>query len=537
MIISSGCGTSANGETGSKTDSFPDPVAELARRDFSIPYLYPIQRLVIANVLEGASQLVVLPTGAGKSLCFQLPARLLAGLTVVVVPLLALMEDQLQGLRARGLPAGALRGGQTAAQREELLRRAGPQVPAVERVRLLYVTPEGLASPGILGRLRAAGVEHLVIDEAHCVSEWGRSFRPAYLALAQVLPALAPRTVSAFTATATPEVTREVERVLFDGRPHHTVLGHPDRPNIHYRVLPVISRLHALDRLVREAAPPVLVFGRSRDGVRALARALARRAGREVRFYHAGLTAAERAAVEAWFLASRDGVLVATSAYGLGVDKPDIRTVVHAEVPYSIEAYLQESGRAGRDGQPARAVLLCGPQDEAFLAALTGGLERDRYRRILLYARGADRAGSRCRRRFLLAALGAEEPGGDGTACAGCDVCDGTAVERPEGEAEVLRFVRRHRRLYNLRELGQILAGRPCYEGVRKGLDRSPGFGLLVDWDPEDIAEGLRTMLESGRLTVLPRGFWKDRVTAGGDVPWKPSSSEFSRSTGAAAGA
>ena len=552
----------------------PDPVVELARRDFSLPYLYPIQRLVIANVLEGVCQLVVLPTGGGKSLCFQLPARLLEGLTVVVVPLLALMADQLQGLRARGLPAGALRGGQSGEEREALLRRAGPGVPPGERLRLLYVTPEGLASPDILGRLRAAGVGHLVVDEAHCLAEWGHSFRPAYLELARVLPALSPRTVSAFTATATPEVLAEVERVLFAGRPHHRVLGNPDRPNLHYEVRPVLSRLRAVERLLREAALPALVFGRSREGVRALAAALARRRpGGQILFYHAGLSAAERQAVEAWFLRSRDGMLVATSAYGLGVDKPDVRTVIHAAgavlhrgLPPGVGAGRPR--RAARPGRPAahpRGRDL--PRRPGGAGA--GTLPADPGVRAgeTPYSRssGASPAtpgtastgaglGAGCRRRFLLAALGVgqEEPpaagGGPlaapgdgppaaGAACSGCDVCDGTAAGRPEGEAEMLRLVRRRRRQYTRREVEQILAGRPCYEGVRKGLDRLPEFGLLAGWEPEDIAEGLDSMVESGRLTVLARGFWKDRVTAGGNFPWKPSSSESSRSTGAPAGA
>jgi ATP-dependent DNA helicase RecQ len=513
--------SSASATSDSAGEEPVDPVVLAARRDFAIPYLYPIQRLAIANILEGVCQLVVLPTGGGKSLCFQLPALLLAGLTVVVTPLLSLMADQLARLRGLGLPAAALRGGQAPAEREALLRSGTP-------LRILYTTPETLGNPAVRRRLAAIGIEHLVVDEAHCVSEWGRTFRPAYLGLGGVLAELAPRTVTAFTATASPPVIEDVGRVLFAGRAYRTVMGNPDRPNLRYAVIPVVSRLRALGRLVGEGPAPVLVFARTRPGVQAVARALARRFPRmEVRFYHAGLTAAERAAVESWFLPSPGGVLVATSAYGMGIDKPDIRTVLHAEVPYSVESYLQESGRAGRDGRPARAALLAGPADERFLATLPGELERGRYRRVLDYALGPPG----CRRRFLLGYLGLEE-----AHCAGCDACDGTAARRPEGEEQVLRFVRRHRRRYSLRELGQVLAGRPCYEGARKGLDRVAGFGLLGDWEPEDIDEALTTMVESGRLAVPARGFWKNRVTTGGRDSWTRSLKESLQSMEAARG-
>ena len=346
----------------------PDPVAQLAERDFGLKYLYPIQRLVIANVLEGADQIVVLPTGAGKSLCFQLPSRVLDGITLVVVPLLSLLEDQLSRCRQAALPADALRGGQSAGERRRIGERA-----ARGELCLLYTTPEALGTPGVRELLRGLKVAHAVVDEAHCVAEWGPEFRPDYLELGRRFRRLEVGRLSAFTATASPETLRAVRSHLFAGREPVLVQADPDRPNLRYRFLEVLSKQRALCGLLGGVSPaaarPALVFCRSRPAAESAARLLRRRLGSaEVFFYHAGLEPGERRQVEAWFLRSGDGVLTATSAYGLGVDKPDIRTVVHRDVPYSVEAYLQESGRGGRDGRPAECLLLYGAEDLAFAA-------------------------------------------------------------------------------------------------------------------------------------------------------------------------
>ncbi len=478
-----------------------DPLEELAERDFGLKYLYPIQRLVIANVLEGADQIVVLPTGAGKSLCFQLPSRLLAGVTLVVVPLLSLLEDQLARCRQAGLAAEALRGGQT----EEERGRIG-KLAAGGGLRLLYATPEALATAGVRRLLRGLRVAHAVVDEAHCLAEWGPEFRPAYLELGRVFRSLEVGVLSAFTATASPETLRAVRAHLFGGREPVLVQADPDRPNLRYRFREALSKQRALTGLLRQAARPALVFCRSRPAAESAARLLRRRlATEEAFFYHAGLEPGERRRVEAWFLRSAEGVLTATSAYGLGVDKPDIRTIVHLEVPYSVEAYLQESGRAGRDGQPAECLLLYGAEDLAFARGPGLGSELERRRYLRLLERVLD-AGT-CRRQALLGALGLPAP-----ACAGCDVCAGQSGRPAEGRPELEAFFRRHGRRFTPRQAALVLAGRQCYEVVRQELDCYRGFGALSGWEPEEVAEALGALQASGELRMARRGWWKGRL-------------------------
>ena len=506
-----------------KSRAQADPITEAARRHFGVPYLYPIQRFVISNILEEKNQIVVLPTGAGKSLCFQLPARIGGGLTVVVVPLLSLLADQLGRCRQAGLRADALRGGQSREKR----RRLCGQLCAGE-VDLLLTTPETLER---ISRERIGGdrwledsiIAHLVVDEAHCVSEWGESFRPAYLRFAALLPSLKIRCLTAFTATASPGILERIQELLFPDHRVAILTADPDRPNIHYTVIPTLSKTRTLLGLVEASPRPLLVFSRTRSGAERAARAVGRRMpDLEVRFYHAGLNREERERIESWYKTSTDGILTATSAYGMGVDKPDIRAVIHLDVPYSPEAYLQETGRAGRDGGLVQATLLYSQEDLGFAdllghvpdnkaadsseIAAADPLAVERYAQMLGYALDADH----CRREQLLGFLGQEA-----MSCAGCDVCDGRAVKQAEGQQQILEVISRNRRRFTLRQAVQVLRGAKSYEVVRRGLVAYKGFGLLADWQEEEIEEALEGLHRSGAIKVLKRGPWKDRLTAG----------------------
>jgi ATP-dependent DNA helicase RecQ len=479
---------------------YMDPISEIASRDFGVDYLYPIQRFVVSNILEGRHQIVVLPTGSGKSLCFQLPSRVLAGPTLVIMPLLSLIADQERKLSETDIPVHVLKGGLSPHEKDEMLRGIRERGPCI-----VLATPEACLVPATLTALAGCRISHLVIDEAHCVSEWGETFRPSYLDLGCLADRIGAPLITAFTATASERVIEKVKAVLFAGRDVHVVAASPDRPNISYRVDRAVSRLHAVTRLLGELSGPTIVFCRTRKGTELLARTLSRRMGeRPIRFYHAGLSKEERAGVEKWFLPSRDGILCATSAYGMGVDKPDIRAVIHADVPPSIEAYLQETGRAGRDGAHADAALVFSREDTLFRSSLSSPMERNRHEAMLGYA------GSRgeCRRARLLGLIGQEAP-----ACSGCDVCAGVSRAQPEGRQEILSFVGRHKRRFTAAQAAEVLKGSQSPRVVRGFLDRVHGFGLLSSWDEADIEEAIEAMVSSGDLKRIGWGPWEGKLS------------------------
>jgi ATP-dependent DNA helicase RecQ len=481
-----------------------DQIECCAREKFGVGYLYPIQRFVVSNVLEGNPQIVVLPTGAGKSLCFQLPSLLLPGPTLVLMPLLSLLADQERKLRALDVAVGILKGGLAREEKSRLWAalRTG-------RMRLLLATPESCLVESNLAELQSCGFRHMVVDEAHCISEWGDSFRPAYLRLGSIGRALKVPTVSAFTATASPEVVERIRGLLFPDGEVRIVGENPDRPGIRYAVRPVLSLAQALRNLVHSAEPPVIVFCRTRSDTEVACRQ-ARRShmDRPSFFYHAGLSREERADVETWFLGSRDGVLFATCAYGMGVDKADIRTVVHARLPPSVEAYLQESGRAGRDGGTSHAILLYDRQaEEAHRRRLLDAHARERFDRMLSYA--AEQA--ECRRTALLARIG-QAP----VACSGCDVCSGSVGSPADGEPQITSFVARHRRRFSPSAAAEILSAVQGPRSFREMHDCIRGWQGLEGWKAQEVEIAIRALVSQQKIKLLSRGPWKGRLTLGG---------------------
>jgi ATP-dependent DNA helicase RecQ len=322
------------------------------------------QREAVDAAVAGQDVLVVMPTGSGKSLCYQLPALLRDDLTIVVSPLVALMQDQVDGLRARGLgdKVALVNAQQDGATNADSLARA-----VAGDVRLLYVAPERFSSPGFVQRIGDARIGLFVVDEAHCVSQWGHDFRPDYFRLADAARHLGAAAIVASTATATPQVATDIVRRLSLREPVRVATGF-DRPNIAFAVArpaPHEKRPLVAELLRGEDALPAIVYAGTRAGSEELRDHLRAELGVPVEMYHAGLERAERADVQRRFLADDVSVIVATNAFGMGVDKPNVRTVVHASVPASLEAYYQEAGRAGRDGAPARALLLAENRDKA----------------------------------------------------------------------------------------------------------------------------------------------------------------------------
>jgi ATP-dependent DNA helicase RecQ len=324
------------------------------REAFGYPGFRPGQERAIASILSGRDTLVVLPTGGGKSLCYQVPALITPGLTVVVSPLISLMKDQVDALSARGLPAAFINSTLTGSQVSDRLARAGRG-----EIKLLYVAPERFDAGSTAERLRAMGVSLLAVDEAHCISEWGHDFRPSYLRMRAVRDRLGAPPTMALTATATPEVRKDIAAQLALRNPTIIVTGF-DRTNLHYHVLPTRNDQEKDDALVqtlRDHDGLAVVYASTRRNVERIAGVL-ERARVSATAYHAGLDDAHRHEVQDSFMNEDVRAIVATNAFGMGIDKPNVRLVVHHAMPGTLEAYYQEAGRAGRDGLHSECVLL-----------------------------------------------------------------------------------------------------------------------------------------------------------------------------------
>jgi ATP-dependent DNA helicase RecQ len=395
----------------------------VVRSVWGYPGLRAPQRRCVVSVLRGRDCLAVLPTGGGKSLCYQVPALLLPHLTLVVSPLISLMQDQVAALRSRGVPAAYLGSTQTPAVQaavRDLVRRGW--------LRLLYVAPERLAGlPAVLG---TQPVSLLAVDEAHCISEWGHDFRPHYRRLGALRDGLGTPPTIALTATATPQTQDDIRAVLRLSQPVRVVTSF-DRPNLHFAVRHVSTepaRFAELSRLLRGVGEgSMIVYVPTRNRADGIATVL-RWHGFPAAPYHAGLPGPARRALLRRFLAGQVRIIVATTAFGMGIDKPDVRLVVHLGVPSRPEAYYQEAGRAGRDGRPSRCVLLWRDHDLPLAAHFARGkgtagggaagtqVEAARHALATMRTYVSTR---RCRRAVLLEYLGERVAG-----CSGCDRCD-----------------------------------------------------------------------------------------------------------------
>ena len=505
-------------ETYPEPDYIPDVLTETAKKRFGINYLFPYQRLVISNILEAgenigydpddktdppSKQIVILPTGAGKSLCFMLPSILLQGPTLVVFPLLSLISDQLRRCEEAGIGAASLTGGQSKAERKAVFSGITDG-----SIKIVLTNPETALSEQGLPALRKCRFSHLVFDEVHTVSEWGDTFRPAYLESRRIYIEAEIPVVTAFTATASEAVLRRVKEVLFPGDLPHVVSANPDRPNIAYTVLPSLCKINSLQLLLRPvtsphaegakqiitcpqaklARRPVLIFCSTRRKTERTALQLRMRLNEnEIFFYHAGLDKDEKSRIEKWFFNSTEGILCATCAYGMGIDKSGIRTVIHYDLSPSVEAYLQESGRAGRDRNPAEAILLLSPSDKA--AAKLQRLSPQaagRYAGLLRFATES----KSCRRESLMRLLGAEPD-----TCFGCDVCRKHVTDSPPWQSEALQLLKRNRRVLSPSAAATMLC---------KALPELPKC---------DGAEIIDSLLISGEIRKILRGLWKGKLT------------------------
>ena len=472
----------------------------------------PGQEEVVRAALDGEDVFAVMPTGSGKSMCFQLPAVVDGGLTLVVSPLIALMRDQVGQLAALGVSAASL----NSADDEGARRDTAERLRSGE-LRLLFVSPERLAVPGFVERLGRSGLRRLVVDEAHCVSQWGHDFRPEYQQLARVRETLDGVQVLAFTATADSATRDDIVRQLFP-KPPRIVVHSFDRPNLALRFEPKArpaTRIAAF--LAERPGQSGIVYTASRNGTERLAATLAGH-GHNAYAYHAGLAADLRRERQDAFLQEDGRVMVATVAFGMGINKPDVRFVVHADMPGGIESWYQEIGRAGRDGLPADTLTLYGLDDMVFrrrqIAEKEISPERRRTEQRRLAAMTDLCEVATCRRQALLAYFG--EASGP---CGHCDLCrEGAAAEDATVEAQkVLSAVARTGQRFGAAHLASVLTGEATDTVTRLGHDGLKTFGVGRDRDKRTWQGTIRQLFAAGVLAETEGEFAGFRLTERGE--------------------
>jgi len=464
------------------------------------------QAAIVDHVINGGDALVLMPTGGGKSLCYQIPALVRPGVGVVISPLIALMHDQVTALEANGVRAGFLNSTQSLQQ-----RTATEQLAMAGELDLLYLAPERLGLPGTQQFLERLEVALFAIDEAHCVSQWGHDFRPDYLKLS-VLGERWPQVPRvALTATATPATRHDVVERLGLARAR-TFTASFDRPNITYRIEPKQQPVQQLVQLIRTEhdGQAGIVYCLSRASVEATAAALVAQ-GITALPYHAGLPAEIRAANQSRFLRNDGVVMVATIAFGMGIDKPDVRFVAHLDLPKSIEGYYQETGRAGRDGLPATAWMAYGladvVQQRQLIERSEGDAAHKRLQGRLLDAMLGLCETTGCRRQMILDYFG--EASG---ACGNCDTClnppdtfDGT-IAAQKLLSTVVRLQRERNQRFGAGQLIDILLGRRTEKVQRWQHDQLSTFGLGTEFSDRQWRTVVRQLLAGGVLAVSQDG-------------------------------
>ncbi len=469
---------------------------DVLKKYFGYETFYPLQAQIIDHVLAEKDALILMPTGGGKSICFQIPALLMEGTAIAVSPLIALMKDQVDALTANGIPAAFLNSTQTQKENADVMRRC-----LGGEIKLLYVSPERLAAASTIGLLQKLKLSLFAVDEAHCISSWGHDFRPDYLTLHVLREKFPAVPLIALTATADRVIRRDILRQLAIPGEHQFVASF-DRPNLSLAVYSGQKRIEQILRfLARKKNQPGIIYCLSRKTTERVAAKLTDR-GYRAACYHAGMDNGDRSAVQDAFIRDKIQIICATIAFGLGIDKSNIRWIIHYSLPKNIESYYQEIGRAGRDGAPAETVLLYSYADVKTHQDMLRDLPPDRQEllsakldRMKRYAEA-----DICRRRILLSYFN-EQPKED---CGNCDVCknpprkfNGTILAQKALSA----IARTHERI-NMTTLIQILRGSHSAFIRENGYDQIKTFGAGRDIKYNDWAEYIFQLLNSGFIDI-----------------------------------
>jgi ATP-dependent DNA helicase RecQ len=471
---------------------------QLLKQYYGYPSFRPGQEHIIRSVLEGRDTLGIMPTGGGKSICFQIPALLQSGLTLVISPLISLMKDQVDALNSLGIPAASINSTLTGSEVGRVLREAESG-----RLRLLYVAPERLESDWFQSRVRELSVPLVAVDEAHCVSQWGHDFRPSYVAIAPFLRSLPQRPiVAAFTATATPEVKHDIARLLELQQPEIVVTGFA-RDNLALQILRGENKRDYITRYVQaHTHQPGIIYAATRREVEELYELL-RKKSVAVGKYHAGMADEERAAAQEAFLYDDIRVMVATNAFGMGIDKSNVRYVIHHNMPKNMEAYYQEAGRAGRDGEPGECILLFGAQDiltqKFFIEQSQLPPERKSNEYKKLQAMVDFCYTPKCLRSAILQYFGDEQ---EGEPCGTCSSCkdDRETVDITIEAQKIFSCIKRMRERFGISMVASVLKGSGAKKVLEYRFNELPTYGVMRNHTEKDIADLINVLVAEGYL-------------------------------------
>ncbi len=467
---------------------------DLLKKHFGYDEFRPLQAEIVDAVMDGNDTLVVMPTGGGKSLCFQLPALALPGVTLVVSPLIALMKDQVDALKANGIAADCLNSGMSGEEQSCVQMRARRG-----ELKLLYVAPERIVRPGFQRFLESIELSLIAVDEAHCISQWGHEFRPDYRNLMQLRRLATDTPAIALTATATQRVRDDILAQL-DMKSPAIFTGSINRPNLRYAVFPNTDKYGLLvEYLRRRDGTSAIVYRGSQKGCDELTADL-NEIGMKALPYHAGLGSAIRQRNQERFVRDEVRVIVATVAFGMGIDKPDIRLVAHYDMPGSIERYYQESGRAGRDGLSSDCIVFYGAQDREremfFIGRMENELERESAQAKLDAMVSYCQTGA-CRRAALLRYFGEETRE---ESCDSCDVCEAETFDATVISQKILSAVIRTGERFGAAHVSLVLTGRRVKSVTERGHDSLSVFGIVDDYTAKAIREIMATLVGRGLL-------------------------------------